>query len=219
MGISLIWFENSPNTMQMNPQSVSPLASLLASHFDDHIDVARRSFDVLAKPLEAAIRRSHEAVTNDAKILACGNGGSAADAQHFVAELVGRFERERQPLAAVSLSTDTSILTAVGNDYGFDQVFSRQVQALGQSGDVLLGISTSGNSPNVLKAVKAAHERNMTVIALTGRDGGQMTEALRQTDIHLCVPHARTMRVQEMHILLLHLICEGVDTLLLGERK
>lgn len=193
--------------------------TLLTQHFHDHIEVAQRSLESLLEPLEQAIARCHHTVTSNGRVLACGNGGSAADSQHFVAELVGRFERERQPLAAVSLSTDTSILTAVGNDYGFEQVFSRQVTALGQPGDVLLGISTSGNSANVLKAVDAAHEQGMTVIALTGRDGGQMVNYLNDHDVHLCVPHTRTMRIQEMHILLLHLICEGVDALILGEKS
>jgi D-sedoheptulose 7-phosphate isomerase len=156
-------------------------------------------------------------VTNNAKILACGNGGSAADAQHFIAELVGRFERDRLPLAGVALNTDTSIMTAVGNDYGFDQIFSRQVSALGQPGDVLVAISTSGNSDNVKLAIAAAHEREMRVIALTGKGGGQIKDLLLDNDIHLCVPHDRTMRIQEVHILILHILCDGIDTLLLGD--
>jgi D-sedoheptulose 7-phosphate isomerase len=194
------------------------LQTLLTQHFEDHLAVTERTLHTLLEPLEQAIHCCHQAVTKKARLLACGNGGSAADAQHFVAEMVGRFERERQPLAAVSLSTDTSILTAVGNDYGFDHVFSRQVAALGQPGDVLLGISTSGNSANVLKAIEVAHQQQMRVIALTGRDGGLIGQHLKPNDVHLCVPHPRTMRIQEMHILLLHLICEGIDTLNLGER-
>ncbi len=195
------------------------MQDLLTQHFHDHQKVTQDTLDVLLEPLEQAITQCHRAVTQNHRVLACGNGGSAADAQHFVAELVGRFERERHPLAAISLSTDTSILTAVGNDYGFDHVFSRQVTALGQPGDVLLGISTSGNSANVLQAIDAAHENGLSVIALTGRDGGQMATRLRDGDVHLCVPHPRTMRIQEMHILLLHLICEGVDALILGEKS
>uniref|UniRef100_UPI0040481DB0 phosphoheptose isomerase n=1 Tax=Orrella sp. TaxID=1921583 RepID=UPI0040481DB0 len=194
------------------------LQTLLTQHFEDHLAVTERTLQTLLEPLGQAIHCCHQAVTQKSRLLACGNGGSAADAQHFVAEMVGRFERERQPLAAVSLSTDTSILTAVGNDYGFDHVFSRQLAALGQPGDVLLGISTSGNSTNVLKAIEVAHQQQMRVIALTGRDGGQIGQRLTTNDVHLCVPHPRTMRIQEMHILLLHLICEGVDTLILGER-
>lgn len=193
------------------------LTSLLSKHFDDHIETARRTLDALATPLEVAIETCFQALTNGSKVLACGNGGSAADAQHFIAELVGRFERERLPLAGVTLSADTSILTAVGNDYGFEHIFSRQVAALGQSGDVLLAISTSGNSGNVLEAIHTAHDREMSVIALTGRDGGKIGQMLYETDVHLCVPHTRTMRIQEMHILMLHLICDGIDAMLLGD--
>jgi len=130
---------------------------------------------------------------------------------------VGRFERDRLPLAGVALNTDTSILTAVGNDYGFDQIFSRQILALGQPGDILVAISTSGNSTNVQLAIQAAHDRDMQVIALTGRGGGAIGEMLRPDDIHLCVPHERTMRIQEVHILLLHILCDGIDALLLGD--
>lgn len=191
----------------------------LLAHFEDNIQATRRSMDVLCEPLLQAIDLCFGAVTNNAKILACGNGGSAADAQHFIAELVGRFERDRLPLAGVALNTDTSIMTAVGNDYSFDQIFSRQVTALGQHGDVLVAISTSGNSANVKLAIEAAHERDMHVIALTGKGGGSIGSMLNDGDIHLCVPHDRTMRIQEVHILLLHLLCDGIDTLLLGEAK
>lgn len=195
------------------------LTEHLQQHFDDHLRTTERTRAELIPALDQAIALCHAAVTGKQRILVCGNGGSAADAQHFVAELVGRFERERQPLAAVALSTDTSILTAVGNDYGFDHVFSRQVQALGQPGDVFIGISTSGNSPNVLRAIEHAHAIGMRVIGLTGRDGGAMAKQLTPADVLLCVPDPRTMRIQEMHILLLHLICEGIDTLLLGANK
>jgi D-sedoheptulose 7-phosphate isomerase len=150
-------------------------------------------------------------------VLSCGNGGSAADAQHFSAEFVGRFERERPELAAIALTTDSSILTAIANDYDFTHVFSRQVRALGQPGDVLLALSTSGNSANVLAAIEAAHERDMVVIGLSGRGGGKMVQALRDTDVHICVPHERTARIQEVHLLTLHCLCDAVDTLLLGD--
>ncbi|MCC7226814.1 MAG: phosphoheptose isomerase [Burkholderiaceae bacterium] len=193
------------------------LSAKLAAHFEDNIAATRDSLRVLGAPIAQAIELCFGSVTNNAKILACGNGGSAADAQHFIAELVGRFERDRLPLAGVALNTDTSILTAVGNDYGFDQIFSRQVSALGQPGDVLVAISTSGNSANVQCAITAAHEREMRVIALTGRGGGAIGEMLLDDDIHLCVPHDRTMRVQEVHILLLHVLCDGIDALLLGD--
>lgn len=193
------------------------LANHLATHFEDNISATRRSLECLVEPLSQAIDLCFGCVTNNAKILACGNGGSAADAQHFIAELVGRFERERLPLAGIALNTDTSIMTAVGNDYGFDQIFSRQVNALGQPGDVLVAISTSGNSTNVMQAIEAAHEREMRVIAITGKGGGQISSMLLDNDIQLCVPHDRTMRIQEVHILLLHILCDGIDRLLLGD--
>ncbi len=193
------------------------LAAKLTAHFEDNMAATHRSMQVLSAPLLRAIDLCFGCVTNNAKMLACGNGGSAADAQHFIAELVGRFERDRLPLAGVALNTDTSILTAVGNDYGFDQVFARQIMALGQPGDVLVAISTSGNSTNVQLAIEAAHAREMKVIALTGKGGGTIGNLLLPDDIHLCVPHDRTMRIQEVHILLLHLLCDGIDTLLLGD--
>ena len=193
------------------------LAAKLTAHFEDNMAATQRSMQVLSTPLLRAIDLCFGCVTNNAKILACGNGGSAADAQHFIAELVGRFERDRLPLAGVALNTDTSILTAVGNDYGFDQIFARQIMALGQPGDVLVAISTSGNSANVQLAIEAAHAREMKVIALTGKGGGTIGNLLLPSDIHLCVPHERTMRIQEVHILLLHLLCDGIDTLLLGD--
>ena len=193
------------------------LATKLTAHFEDNMAATQRSMQVLSTPLLRAIDLCFGCVTNNAKMLACGNGGSAADAQHFIAELVGRFERDRLPLAGVALNTDTSILTAVGNDYGFDQIFARQIMALGQPGDVLVAISTSGNSTNVQLAIEAAHSREMKVIALTGKGGGTFGNLLLPTDIHLCVPHERTMRIQEVHILLLHLLCDGIDTLLLGD--
>jgi D-sedoheptulose 7-phosphate isomerase len=193
------------------------LAAKLTAHFEDNMAATQRSMQVLSAPLLRAIDLCFGCVTNNAKMLACGNGGSAADAQHFIAELVGRFERDRLPLAGVALNTDTSILTAVGNDYGFDQIFARQIMALGQPGDVLVAISTSGNSANVQLAIEAAHAREMKVIALTGKGGGTIGNLLLPDDIHLCVPHDRTMRIQEVHILLLHLLCDGIDTLLLGD--
>lgn len=193
------------------------MTSRMTSHFDDAIDTFRASSRELAQPLAEAVDLLFNALANNARILACGNGGSAADAQHFVAELVGRFERDRLPLAGIALNTDTSILTAVGNDYGFDSIFERQVSALGQPGDILVAISTSGNSPNVLRAIEAAHDREMSVITLSGKGGGLINDILLPTDIHLCVPHDRTMRIQEVHILLLHALCDGIDALLLGD--
>ena len=193
------------------------LVPTIDRHFGDAIDLLERARSELAPGAARAAELLFAALAADGRILACGNGGSAADAQHFVAELVGRFEQERLPLAAVTLSADTSILTAVGNDYGYDHVFSRQVQALGRAGDVLVALSTSGNSPSVLKAVQAAHERDMRVIALTGRGGGALGRMLSELDVHLCVPHDRTLRIQEVHGLLLHALCDAIDLQLLGD--
>jgi D-sedoheptulose 7-phosphate isomerase len=153
------------------------------------------------------------------KVIFFGNGGSASDAQHFAAEMVGRFERERPELPALSLATDTSILTAVANDYDFSQVFAKQVRALGRTGDVLLALSTSGNSANVALAIDAAHEREMRVVALTGRGGGRIGELLTGVDVHLCVPHSVTARIQEVHLLTIHCLCDAIDTNLLGEES
>jgi D-sedoheptulose 7-phosphate isomerase len=189
----------------------------MVSHFNNAIGTLQISRDALAEPLALAVEMLFGALVNNAKILACGNGGSAADAQHFVAELVGRFERERLPLAAIALNTDTAILTALGNDYGYDEVFERQVNALGQPGDVLVAMSTSGNSPNVIRAIQAAQQREMHVITLTGKGGGVIRELMTPHDIHLNVPNDRTMRIQETHIRLLHALCDGIDALLLGD--
>ena len=193
------------------------LTKLINSHFDDSIETLRASAPALTEPTAAAVELLFATLANNGKILAGCNGGSTADAQHFIAELVGRFERDRLPLAGIALNTDTSIMTAVGNDYGFERVFERQVAALGQTGDILVAISTSGNSQNVIRAINVAHERDMVVIALTGKDGGDIGNMLADTDIHLCVPHHRTMRIQEVHIVLLHALCDGIDALLLGD--
>jgi D-sedoheptulose 7-phosphate isomerase len=195
------------------------LEQRIQQHFVDSADLKYQAAQALTKPIAAAVQAILASVTSGGKVLACGNGGSAADAQHFSAEFVGRFERERPELGAIALTTDSSILTAVGNDYDFNQIFSKQVRALGQAGDVLLALSTSGNSANVLAAVEAAHEREMTVVALTGRGGGRMGQLLRETDVHICVPHERTARIQEVHILAIHCICDGVDSQLLGDQE
>jgi D-sedoheptulose 7-phosphate isomerase len=193
------------------------LEQRIQQHFIDSADLKYQSAESLSKPIAQAVQAMLACVTSGGKVLACGNGGSAADAQHFSAEFVGRYERERPELGAIALTTDSSIITAIANDYDFSSIFSRQVRALGQPGDVLLAITTSGNSANVLAAIEAAHEREMTVVALTGRGGGKMTHALRDTDVHICVPHERTARVQEVHLLVLHCLCDGVDNQLLGE--
>ena len=195
------------------------LEQRIEQHFIDSADLKYQAAQILSKPIAAAVQAILASVTSGGKVLACGNGGSAADAQHFAAEFIGRFERERPELAALALTTDSSILTAIANDYDFDRIFSKQVRGLGQAGDVLLALSTSGNSANVLAAIEAAHEREMTVVALTGRGGGKITQLLRETDVHICVPHDRTARIQEVHLLVLHCICDGVDTQLLGEQE
>ncbi len=192
------------------------LIARVAQHFEDSAQTKLQAVDAMSAPIAAAIETMTACLLDGRKILACGNGGSAADAQHFAAELVGRFEAERQELAAIALTTDSSILTAVGNDYGFAHIFSRQVRALGHAGDVLLAISTSGNSGNVIEAIKAAHEHDMRVIALTGKSGGEIGEMLGDADIHLCVPADRTARIQEVHLLIVHCLCDGIDALLLG---
>jgi D-sedoheptulose 7-phosphate isomerase len=192
------------------------LIDRIGQHFEDSARTKLDAVELLAAPIAGAIETMVNCLVNNGRILACGNGGSAGDAQHFAAELVGRFEAERQALAAIALTTDTSILTAVGNDYGFDHVFSRQVRALGQHGDVLLAISTSGNSANVIEAIRAAHEQDMRVVALTGRDGGKIGAMLDDDDIHICVPAERTARIQETHLLAIHCLCDGIDCLLLG---
>ncbi|MCY1163432.1 Phosphoheptose isomerase [compost metagenome] len=195
------------------------LEQRIEQHFIDSADLKYQAAQVLSKPIAAAVHAILASVTSGGKVLACGNGGSAADAQHFAAEFIGRYERERPELAAIALTTDSSILTAIANDYDFNVIFSKQVRGLGAAGDVLLAISTSGNSANVLAAIEAAHERDMTVVALTGRSGGKMAQALRETDVHICVPHDRTARIQEVHLLVLHCICDGVDTQLLGDQE
>ena len=195
------------------------LEQRIHQHFIESADLKYQAAEPLSKPIAAAVQAILACVTSGGKVLACGNGGSASDAQHFAAEFIGRFERERPELAAIALTTDSSILTALANDYDFTVVFARQVRALGQPGDVLLAITTSGNSANVLAAVEAAHMREMTVIALTGRNGGRMAQMLRETAVHICVPHERTARIQEVHILALHCICDAVDNQLLGEQE
>ena len=191
----------------------------IQQHFIDSADLKYQSAQSLSKPIAAAVQAVLACVTSGGKVLACGNGGSAADAQHFAAEFVGRFERERPELGAIALGANSAVLTALADDYDFNEIFAKQVRALGQPGDVLLAISTSGNSANVLAAIEAAHEREMTVVALTGRSGGKTGAALRETDVHVCVPHDRTARIQEVHILTLHCICDCVDTQLLGEQE
>ena len=192
------------------------LVSRVSRHFADSVQTKQKSAELLAAPIVQAAELMVKCLLANGKILSCGNGGSAADSQHFAAELLGRFERERPGLAAIALTTDTSTLTAIANDYAYEQVFSKQVQALGQAGDVLLAISTSGDSKNVIAAIHAAHERDMQVVALTGKTGGRIAGLLASDDVHVCVPSNTTSRIQEVHLLTLHCLCDGIDTLLLG---
>jgi len=191
----------------------------IRSHFEESIELKRRMAETLAPQIVRAGEALAQALKADHKVLSCGNGGSAADSQHFAAEIVGRFERERPGMPAIALTVDTSAITAIANDYSWDVVFSKQIESLGRKGDFLLGISTSGNSKNVVEAIRAAHGRGMRVIALTGRDGGAMAKMLKADDFHLNVAHPRTMRIQEVHLLAIHCLCEVVDNVIFGEKK
>jgi D-sedoheptulose 7-phosphate isomerase len=195
------------------------LTAHLRQHFEDGVELRRRMAESLPADIARAGQALAAALGSGRKALACGNGGSAADSQHFAAEIVGRFERERPGMPAIALTVDTSAITAIANDYDFERVFSKQVEALGQAGDVLLAISTSGNSSNIIAAMKAAQARGLVVIALTGRDGGEMGRLCGSRDFHLNVAHPRTMRVQEIHLLVVHCLCEVVDNVLFGEKK
>ena len=195
----------------MNPEQ------RIARHFQDSIDTKQRVVATLTPQIVAASYAMVDCLKKGGKILSCGNGGSAADSQHFAAELVGRFERERQELAAIALTTDSSILTAVGNDYSFDEIFSKQVRALGKPGDILFAISTSGNSKNVTAAIDAAHLKGLQVIGMTGRGGGKVASLMQSGDVLLNVDSQVTTRIQEVHLLTLHCLCDAIDNLMFGE--
>lgn len=186
-------------------------------HFLQSIETKQRAMEALVPQIARAAEVASFALLENHKILTCGNGGSAADAQHFSSELLNRFERERPALPAIALTTDSSTITSIANDYDYRDIFAKQVRALGQSGDVLLAISTSGNSANVTRAIEAAHEREMVVIAFTGRDGGEMAPLLVEADVELRVLAERTARIQEVHLLLIHCLCDLIDARLLGD--
>ena len=188
------------------------LIDRVKDHFNDSIQTKITAMDTLSKPIAEAGHLMVQTLLNGNKILACGNGGSAADAQHFAAELLNRFEIERPSLPALALSTDTSTLTSIANDYSYAEVFSKQIKALGQEGDALLAISTSGNSNNMIEAIMAAHQRGMRVVTLTGSTGGAMATALSPNDIEIKVPVERTCSIQECHILVIHCLCDIIDT-------
>ena len=185
-------------------------------HFIDSISTKQAAMEAIAETVTAAGALMSRALLDEGKILSCGNGGSAADSQHFSSELLNRFEMERPGLPAMALTTDSSTLTSISNDYAYEDIFSKQVRALGKPEDVLLGISTSGNSENVCRAIQAAHERGMKVVALSGRDGGRMAGLLREGDVELRVPAERTARIQEVHLVVIHCLCDLIDTAIIG---
>ena len=191
------------------------MSDRVLAHFLDSVAVKQASA-ALAPEIVKAAHLMAQSLLNDGKLLSCGNGGSAADAQHFSGELLGRFERERPGLPAIALTTDSSTITAIANDYQYADIFAKQVSALGQSGDVLLVFSTSGNSENVLRAIAAAHSRGLKVVALTGRDGGAIARSLNPEDIEVRVPADRTCRIQEVHLLVIHCLCDLIDDAILG---
>lgn len=192
------------------------LTARISAHFEQSGRLKLELADLLAKPIAQAAEIIVQAFLNEKKVLACGNGGSAANAQYFASRMLNRYEMERPGLAAIALSADNSTLTSIANDDHFDQVFSKQITALGQTGDVLLAMSTSGNSQNILKAIQAGRERGMHIIALSGGDGGGLVELLGDEDIHIGVPHDNASRIQEVYILILHCLCDAIDCLLLG---
>lgn len=192
------------------------MQSRIQQMFQASIEVKQKAMQVLPEPIEHASFLMVNALLSEGKILSCGNGGSAGDAQHFSSELLNRFERERPALPALALTTDSSTITSIANDYSYEEVFSKQIRALGQEGDVLLAISTSGNSSNVVQAIHAAHDRGMHVVALTGRDGGAMAGILLPTDVEIRVPSKITARIQEVHLVVIHSLCDLIDRQLFG---
>ena len=207
-----------PSTAQVKDIAMDTHARI-QKLFRDSIETKRQAMEVLIPHIDLASQVMVAALLNEGKILTCGNGGSAGDAQHFSSELLNRFERERPSLPALALTTDSSTLTSIANDYSYNEVFSKQIRALGQPGDILLAISTSGNSANVIQAIQAAHDREMTVVALTGRDGGGMASLLLPEDVEIRVPAKVTARIQEVHLLVIHCLCDQIDQQLFGSEE
>lgn len=202
-----------------NKMSTNKTTNNVKSIFDNSIKTKQEAKEQLSTPITTAIETIATALKKGNKVLSCGNGGSAADAQHFAAELVCRFEKERPALAAIALTVDTSALTAISNDYHFDEIFARQIEALAKPDDILLAISTSGFSPNVVRAIEQAHEKKMTVVALTGRDGGKIAKILTANDIEIRVLSESTARIQEIHLLTIHCLCDQIDEILFPEES
>ena len=200
-------------------QADAKLLGRVAAHFAESAKLKQQAAETLGAPVARGGVLLAESLKNGGKALACGNGGSAADAQHFAAELVNRFEAERPPLAGLALTTDSSTLTSIANDYAYEQIFAKQLRAIGRRGDVLLAISTSGNSANVIEALHVAHELGVRVIGLTGNGGGKMAPLLTAEDVHICVPHKSTARIQEVHLLVLHCLCDAIDFQLFGAKQ
>lgn len=192
------------------------LQDRIVSHFTESIETKQAALEQLSEAIEFAAQRIVHALLNDKKVLTCGNGGSAGDAQHFSSEMLNRFERERPGLPAIALTTDSSTITSIANDYHFDDVFSKQVRALGQPGDILVIYTSSGNSGNVVKAASAAHDKDIVVIALTGKDGGTLSDILNEADLEIRVPSQSTARIQEVHLLITHCLCDLIDQQLFG---
>ncbi len=199
-----------------NKQVNMDLQDRIIKHFSESIDTKQESMEQLTELIAMASQQIVSALLSDNKIMSCGNGGSAGDAQHFSSEMLNRYERERPSLPAIALTTDTSTLTSIANDYHFDEVFAKQIRGLGREGDILLVYSTSGNSGNIIKAVTTAHDKNISVIALTGKDGGKLVNQLNESDIEIRVPSPSTARIQEVHLLITHCLCDLIDHQLFG---
>jgi DnaA initiator-associating protein len=194
--------------------AISKMLENIKKSFTESIQTKIAAAEALPEPIQKGAQMMIDALIRGNKILSCGNGGSAGDAQHFSSELLNRYERNRPSLPAMALTTDSSTITSIANDFSYDEVFSKQIKALGQAGDILLAISTSGNSTNIINAMQAALARDMTIVALTGKDGGDMAGFIGENDVEIRVPSSRTARIQEVHLLVIHNLCESIDNAL-----